>query len=230
MSREMIGGPGRGGASDQKKLDAESRALLYQGASYSQLAIMFNQDIRTISKKMQGVEPIGTRGGHAVYLIRDAAQYLVKPLGNIEEFIAKMDPEDLPPRLNKRYWDAIAARNKVLEDQGELWNTAEVLAHFSTTFQVLKLNLELMQDAVEEQTSFTPRQREILTELIDGALSAARATLTEQFAESGEPAVPAEVPVQRDAQVEDGDVHAGEEDDDEAFFTVHHQEADEEAL
>lgn len=223
-----IGAPLRLSAARQKMLDAESRALLYQGASISQLATLFILDNRTVSLRIQGLEPTGMRAGFPVYKIVDAAAYLVKPIQNVEEFIMKMDPEDLPPRLNQRLYAGLRERNRYLTEIGDLWETGDVLAHFSSVFKTLRMELELLQDAVQEQTAFTDRQREILSSLIDATLSKARTSLTEQFkradaAEDGQ--APNAAPLAGGAVQEE---QAGFDDD--PFFAIHDRAGDEEAL
>ena len=237
----MIGAPEVRGksASQQKQLDAESRALLYQGASISQLGILFGIDNRTVTSKIQGLEPVGMRAGFPVFKIAEAAAYIVKPIANVEEYIMKMDPEDLPPRLNQRLYAGLRERNRYLEEIGELWNTGDVLSHFSGAFKTLRMDLELLQDAVAEQTEFSARQREILVELVEASLSKMRASLTEQFkhtdraaaaggeSQSGDPAGAQAIPPLADGRVQEDSTGP---DEDDSFFTVHDREDIEEAL
>lgn len=212
-------------AAAEKKMDRESKVVLFQGASVSQLGTLFARDNRTIAAKIQALEPAGYRGGFPVYAIRDAAPYLVKPSGDMEEYLKKMKPEDLPPELNKAFWAGQRERNRFLEENGELWHTEKVLEVLGQAFSSLRLNMELMQDTVEEQTSFSDQQRTLLQELVDAALGKCREDLISQF---GGPDGDEGLSEDESGDGFEAEVYSDEEEDDD-FFRVNN-ESDPEAL
>lgn len=155
---------------DSKVQDDTTKALLFDGASVSQLGRMFKHDNRTVAKKIQGLRPCGRRAGHPIYDVAEAARYLVIPLGDIEDHIRKMRPEDLPPALMKEFWAGQTARQNFEENQGDLWRTGDVMAHLSKTFMAMRTALLLLPDMVEKSVELTDKQRGIVQRGVDGAM------------------------------------------------------------
>jgi hypothetical protein len=150
--------------------DQETKAMLFDGASVSQLGRLFNHDNRTVAKKIQGLRPVAKRSGHPIYSIAEAARYLVIPLGDIEDHIRKMRPEDLPPVLMREFWAGQTARQNFEENQGDLWRTSDVMAHLSKTFMAMRTALLLLPDMVEKSVELTDKQRGIVQRGVDGAM------------------------------------------------------------
>lgn len=168
-------------AAEAKRLDRISKSVLFQGASISQLGLLFGKDNRTVSLKLQGCEPCGKRAGFAIYRIRDAAPYLVTPVGDFEAYLKKMNHKDLPPALTKEYWQGQRARQQFEEEEGDLWRTDDVVAKFSHAFQSLRTSMLLFSDAVEREVAFTDHQRDLLKDLVDASLEEIRVNLIADF-------------------------------------------------
>lgn len=164
-----------------KMNDDETRAILYEGCSLSQLSTIFDSDNREVARRLRNLEPCGTRMGYPIYKLADAAALLVAPQGDIEEVIKKMSPKDLPPSLTKEFWAGQHARLKFEEDQGDLWRTTYVIEKLSEMFKTLRMSILLMQDQVERQTTLTDQQRDIIRGLTDGVLNDLADSLIERF-------------------------------------------------
>lgn len=161
--------------------DEQTKAMLFDGASISQLAALFGSDNRTIAKKIQGLSACGRRKGHPIYSVKDAAAFLVTPNIDIEAAIRKMRPEDLPAALQREYWSAQRARLAFEEDQGDLWRTQDVIEHFAKVFKTLRTVLVLLPDTVERDAIMTDRQKSVVQTLIDTALKDLHKTLVQEF-------------------------------------------------
>lgn len=157
--------------------DEESDAIVYQGASMSQLAKIFSMDQRDIKAKLGGnVNPCGHRRNHPIYQIRDVAPYLVAPPYDMDEFIQRMSHADLPPILRKEYWAARNSQQNYEIKAGELWPTSEVMDVMAMLLKNIRTSLLITRESVERETELTPRQRTIITNIIDSALESAHAT------------------------------------------------------
>jgi len=175
---ELGEGPGE---PDRKVMDPTTKVLLYDGASISQLNALFGHDNRTIAKKIQGLRPVGKRAGHPVYSVKDAAAYLVTPMGDIEDHIRKMTPDQLPPRLLKEFWAGQHARLKFEEDRGDLWRTSDVIEHLAEVFKVARSMIQLTVDHVERTTELSDKQRSIVLGQMDALMRNLTLNLIEKF-------------------------------------------------
>lgn len=176
-----------GSAAEQRRLDEESRVVLYQGAALGHIAMLFGMDPRTVNKRISDVQPCGMRGGFPVYKIADVAPRLVKPEGDIAEYIRKMNHRDLPPMLLKEYWAGQKAMLEVQEREGELVRKADVVRGLAEAFGTVRMTLLLISDAVEREQQLTERQREAVKSHVDKAINELREKLMETFA--ADPAV-----------------------------------------
>lgn len=170
----------KGGIAQQKRLDAKTKAMIYEGVSVSQLGLLFGQDNRTVAKRLATVLPCGTRAGFPIYSIAEAAPYLCKiPAEEIDRRIRTMNHEDLPPLLTKNYYAGKRERLRYEEETGNLWHTEDVLAHIAEAFKTCRTELLLLSDAVEREMALPERARSILKGLIDGCMENLRKSLTE---------------------------------------------------
>lgn len=204
------------------RTDAE---LLATGeATAAQIAKLFRRDAKTMPRLLQGLVPAGERRGSRVYNIEEAAQRLVKPGYSIETYIKRMHPSDIPPLVQKEFWNALRARQAFEEAQGDLWRTADVVAILAESFATMRTSLMLMSDAISRETSLSPRQQEALKRLIDGAINDLKEGLVDKFDgyqpprygmgndPSGDPLLDSLGTEAEDAEAEDG---GGETEEDE---------------
>lgn len=153
--------------------DEESKAMLYEGANMSQLAVLFKLDHRTLQKKLfeGNCKPIGKRGSGEIYSIHEVAPYLVKPVFDVEAYVKKMDPRELPKVLTKEFWAGQRSRQEYEAKAGLLWPTEKVVEEVGDLMKLVKMSTLLMQDAVERQTELSDRQRAIIQGLARGMLA-----------------------------------------------------------
>lgn len=164
----------------------EAKSRLFNGVTMSEAEVIFRMDPRTMLTRMAGaVKPSGNRNGTATYLIREMAPYLVKPVGDMGEFIKRANPRDLPPLLQKEYWNGQRARQTFLEQEGQLWRTERVAATLADAFKEVRSMLLLLPDQIALKTSLSDRQRDEIGEQIDATISSIQKQLIEAF--SGDP-------------------------------------------
>lgn len=172
----------------------DEKSALFDGVSVSLLAAIFEKDKRTVSQAIRDVEPSGMKGGFPVYRLKDAAPYLVEPVADLEEYLSKLKPQDLPAQLQKDFWAAQLSRQKFELNKGELWPTDKVVLALAEAFKKLKTGVMLFSDTVEARAELNERQRKIINELADALLEELRASLLEgKFdgdEEQPEPAIP----------------------------------------
>lgn len=167
-----------------KRTSEVTSAILATGeATLSQIAQMFRTDAKTLPQRMRGIIPAGKRDGYKVYNIREAASRLVEPGYEIEEFIKQMSPQELPPLLQKEFWNGQRARTAYEKEIGNLWPTEEVVALFAVLEQGMRQSVLLLTDDVEREEGLTPGQRKVFRRIMDQGIAKFKETLTEAFKE-----------------------------------------------
>lgn len=175
-------------AASAKTMDDETKGILYDGASISQLAKLFGMDNRTVTAKLGvNVQPIGKRAGHAIYQVRDAARFLVEQdlefddVEKIAAYMQKADPTRLPRALTKEFWQAMLNRQKYLLEAGELWPTEKVVEVIGRVYKTVQMPLRLARDTVANEQELSPRQQQILLQIVDGLSEDLYAAIIEEF-------------------------------------------------
>lgn len=186
---EKRGGRKHGQMGEKKAAEmdtAEARSRLFNGVTLSEAEVIFRMDARTIQGRIAGqVKPVGNRRGTQIFLIREIAPYIVKPVGDMGEFIKRANPRDLPPLLQKEYWNGQRARQTFLEQEGQLWRTDRVSATLADAFKEVRNFLLLIPDQLALKTTLSDRQREEIAEMLDQTMTSIREKLVDVF--GGEP-------------------------------------------
>ncbi|WP_181449515.1 MULTISPECIES: DUF1441 family protein [Pseudomonas] len=182
------------GRPDSKVMDEGTKEILFEGASISQLGRLFGMDNRTVTSKLAtNVQPVGRRAGHSIYAVKDAAPYLVEQnldlsdLEKIAAYVQRLDPSRLPRQLTKDFWQAMLNKQKFEEQAGDLWRTAKVVEVYADLVKAIRTPLILAGDTVNNQTELSPRQRQILNEVIDDLLEMLHEAVVKQFGEDEQP-------------------------------------------
>lgn len=165
----------------RNQLDSDSQAMIYDGCNLTQLTKIFGVDRRTLEEKLRHVAPAGQRGGYPIYHIREVAGHLVKPVYDVDTYIRRMKPSDLPPALSKEFWAGQKARQDFLLKEGELWPTSEVIKAVNLLLKTLRMNWLLTRDAIERDMVLSESQRASMVRHMDGGLMNAAAAVEEEF-------------------------------------------------
>lgn len=174
--------------SERVNLDTESRAIIYQGASVNQLGEIFRMKTPDVMRKLGDLPPVGTgRQGNPIYELRDAARRLV-PMAiephDIDRYMRRVNGRDLPPILNKLYWEGKLSRDRYLERANELWFTEDVNRVASESFQAIRMSILLLPDVLRDEGDLNERQFRIVQRIVDDALEATRVRLVANLRKS----------------------------------------------
>lgn len=163
--------------------DETSNVIMYEGANLSQLSVLFRMDHRVLVEKLHQCPPTGVRNGTQIWRIDVAAPYLVRPMFDIEAYVRKMNPTDLPKMLSKEFWSAQKVKQEVQEREGNLWATDRVIRAIGGVMKIMKNSVRLFVDAVDRQSELNEIQRRIVKQLGDGLLNEAYRTVLKEFEE-----------------------------------------------
>lgn len=163
----------------------EDQMIVYVGANITQLSQIFNVPEQQIRAKLadNDVKPDGVRRGVPIWKIKNAAPYIVKPMGNMQEYLQNASPNDLPPKLTKEFWAGMRAKQEYEVRAGQLWHTTEVIKKVSALMKLVKQSAQLFSDSVERTTELTDRQKKILEQLKDAMLNDLHKKVLENFSQ-----------------------------------------------
>lgn len=102
----------------------------------------------------------------AVYELKVAAGYLVKPVVDVEAYLQNMKVDELPTRLQDQYWSAMNKRQKWEEAAGQLWRTARVSAAIGEILMFMKESGNLFITNLQTSTEVSPRQQVLLEGMV----------------------------------------------------------------
>lgn len=150
---------------------------LNRGVPMSTLSRIFRMEVDTARRKLAGVKPIGERNGYPTYSVAEAAEYLVSPKIDVEAYLKKLRPQDMPQGIQKQFWDAQNARLKFMADAKHLWRTDTIQYALSDIFKTVRQRVLLFSDTVERQTGLTEEQRNLVQGMADGLLDDLRESI-----------------------------------------------------
>lgn len=164
-------------------VDDETAVALFHGLNVTQLSKLFEMDKRDVTYKIEqaGIRPTGMHRGIPTYRVKEVAPALVKPIYNIETYLRKMHPNDLPKELSKEFWAGLRSKQEYLLRAGDLWPTAKVVEQVGELFKIVKMAALLCTDTVERQVELSERQRSIIKQSMDGMLNDLHQTIVEKF-------------------------------------------------
>jgi hypothetical protein len=162
-------------------MDTESRGIIYQGASVNQLADLFRMKTPDVLRRLGDLKPVGVgRQNNPIYDVAQAAARLIRipvTADMIDGYMRRVNARDLPPILNKIYWEGLMVRERYREQAGELWHTEDVARVASDAFQSLRMSVLLIPDALRDGTDLSERQFTMVQEILDKALEESRVRL-----------------------------------------------------
>lgn len=166
-----------------KGLDDESGVAIFHGMSISQMSKLFEMERRDISEKIEkaGIKPCGKNGPWDIYKLKEVMPAVVKPLYDVESYLLRMNPADLPKTLSKEFWAAQRSKQEFDLKAGNLWPTEKVVTEAGELFKLFKMSLLLMVDTVERQVELTEEQRNIIKRMADGTLLDLHRAVVEKF-------------------------------------------------
>jgi hypothetical protein len=162
-------------------LDPESQAMLYQGCSTSQLALIFRLKTPDVAKRLGDLRPVGVgRQNNPLYDLAEAAARLVKieiTQDMIDRYMRSINHAHLPPMVSKAYWDGKQQRERYREQANELWNTVDIIRVSSEALQSLRMSIILIPDVLKDEADLNERQFRAVQRIVDEALEDARVKL-----------------------------------------------------
>lgn len=154
---------------------------LMKGLPVSTISRLFRMEVDTARRKIGDLKPVGQRNGYPLYNVAEAAEYLVQPKVDLEAYLKKLRPTDMPQAIQKQFWDAQNGRLKFMADAKHLWRTDRVQHVVADAFKVVRQRVLLFADTVDRQTGLTDEQRKIVQAMADGLLEDLHGAIIDHF-------------------------------------------------
>lgn len=133
---------------------------LHAGVTVGWLAQAFRMNPQTVKSRLAKCPTLKAHQRGYIYEFRVAVEYLVTPKVDIEEYLKNVKVKELPTRLQAEYWQAMRARQIWEKEAGHLWATEDVLSRFSEVVGLMRSELQLWVDNLEQRIPVSHEQRE----------------------------------------------------------------------
>jgi hypothetical protein len=157
------------------------RRYIVAGLSIGDLSAAFRISRFVLTGAIASLQPVGRRHKSPLYAIADVAPLIVKPIVEVESYIKGLKPKDLPPSLQKAFWDAQEARQSYEEKAGNLWHTHRVQSVIGNLVMIVRQRLVLATDQIDRMAPLTEEQRRLVQGSFDQVLSDLQKAVTEAF-------------------------------------------------
>ncbi|WP_020408934.1 DUF1441 family protein [Hahella ganghwensis] len=149
--------------------------------SIRKIAEAFKMGRDTVSKKiaLSGVLPSGSKNGHPVYAIHEIAPFLFKEDDAINPGDEDFDPEKLPTKERKEWYEGTLKRDEVLQIQGTLVKAEESRAEMAEMVKTLVSAFACLPDDLERICNLDGRGVEHVQQVIDSVRNKAADKLDE---------------------------------------------------
>ena len=141
--------------------------------SKSQIAQAWGVSRDTVTRLMQDVQADGQKAGHDAWSIRTAATKLaLYDLGiSAEDASGNKDPEQMPPKERKDWYDGEDKRLVVAAKKRELISNDEMGEALAMVFDSLKTFVVTLPDVLERDVDLNPEQVQKTIDLGDKLLA-----------------------------------------------------------
>lgn len=189
--------------------------------SPSQLATWFRSTTPTVSKRLADCPVRGwkqnARGSPTPMYDRvEAAAYLVKPRVDLVRYLSSLNSNNIPPHINKTFWDAMNARLKWEANAKQTWRDEDVLEVLgATAIKIREVSL-LWIDQLPDKVSLSAENHKALRMAVADLLEQIKKRLEDLPKERRTTSVAATVDKHLEGEVNlrDEDFLIGDYDDD----------------
>lgn len=154
----------------------------FLGLTVRELATLFSMSYQRVLQRIRYIKSCGLRKGqYVIYDLPSVAPFLVEPKIDMEHYLKSLPPSELPPKLQKAFWDGQKARQTFEEEAGNLWHTHRVQAAIGKFVAMVRQRLVLATDQLDRMTPLNDEQRVTLQGMHDSLVSDLQQEVIDQF-------------------------------------------------
>lgn len=141
----------------------------------AELGKWFRMEAVTVSKRLADLEPKAWRPNNRgrptpLYDRVDAAAYLVKPRIDLVAYLKTLNSNNIPPHINKTFWDAMNAREKWEYNAAHTWRDEDVLEVLGATAIAIREVSLLWVDQLPDKVSLSEKNHNALRAAVSDLL------------------------------------------------------------
>lgn len=131
--------------------------MLLTPLSIEQISDIFDMSPSAVRARLSSVDPV-ERG----YEFLSAAEKLVTPRVDIDDYLRGMRPRDLPRQHKPEFWTGMRERLEALHDSEEIWSIEAITYILGQSLALIKRRLILMPDNLSDTIRLSEEHREAL--------------------------------------------------------------------
>ncbi len=141
---------------------------------------VLGMDPQTIRTRLRTLPPLeGSHPSRPVWHFHETLPYLIKPKMTAEQFARTLNKADLPPEINKSFWDSQRSRVKYKIEAQEAWETEDVMQVLGDVAMTIKDSLTMVVEEMRNRAKLTDEQTELFQVCIDEIRTELRKKLVE---------------------------------------------------
>ena len=146
----------------------ESAYDALNGVTVDWLRRAFHLSVPKCEAKLKGLRIIAVTGkGSPLYDLGEAAERLVKPKMDLNEYLADITVDDLPDRLKETFWNSKLKQQRFEKNAGELWRTEAVIQVFGSVLKDIKERMRLINTMAESTLAMDQEQLAGLRQIVE---------------------------------------------------------------
>ena len=146
----------------------ESAYAALNGVTVDWLRRAFHMTDQKCKTKLRGLKTIGvTAQGAPLYDLGHAAERLVRPKIDLNEYLKEITVDDLPEKLRETFWNARLKQQRYEKNAGDLWRTEAVIQLFGSVLKDTKERIRLINTLAENTMNLNPEQLRKLREIVN---------------------------------------------------------------
>jgi len=169
---------------DMGRIELPSSSLFYRPVGVKFLSEVFRMEQRTVNKKLMKcpIVELADERGRTVpkWDFKVAAGFLIEPKINLIDYLTSLNSNNIPPHLNKMFWDAQNARAKWEANARHTWHDADVLKVLGDTAIHIRETTLLWIENLPGRTKISTEDYDALRVQVDGLLEEIKTRLIEQ--------------------------------------------------
>lgn len=156
------------------KIELPDVSMFYQPVGITFLAKVFRMEQKTALKKLMKCPVLDYQDFRGKMQPRwdfvEAASYLIPPKVDLVQYLTSLNSNNIPPHINKTFWDAMNAKAKWMANARETWRDEDVLEVLGATAIMIREVSMLWIDELPDKVSITNENYIALRERVSDLL------------------------------------------------------------